>query len=647
MTDIDQAFSEDEPPALTDSSTTAEKEFNAKWERSNRLCILAFRRLIAKHLKSGLPETINTKRFHAQVEERYLISNKAETRDLMNKLAGVRYDFIGSVRDYILKMVHIQSKLKTLEITLPDIYIVQSALKSLPAEFNQMKTTYNTQYEPWSISKCIVEEEKIKGRRVRRLHRRVVEGCRKERDEEKGRGERDQPLLLIWKEDGIWLCCSVTCLHIVYLGHRSHDDHELITDSHHDILGYVIGSKEEAKKQMVYSYRHGFSGFAAKLTNSQAKKIRVMVKKKKKTMGKKTMVGRGLQGIWGDSEAFNDKGLGPIPSRWKGSCKSEGKFNATKHCNKKVIGARWYIKGLLEENELNQTMINKLYELSALDEDGHGTHVAYTTAGSYVNNIQYYGLNMGTVRGGAPLARLAIYKVSWKGKYGHCSGADILAAIDDAIKDGVDILSASLDDGHNQVDFNSLLGIGSFHAVSHGIPFVAAGGNDGPESNSIINTSPWMINVAANNEDREIVIPLTLGNNETILAGGAIFKGKEPAFAPLVVDIDTTNNQDPIINLGRSEVLQGKEILVKVSRFSSRGPNSIAPEILKPDVAAPGENIIAAVPPRLGNNGFKFMSGTSMATPHVTGIVALLKVVHPNWSPAAIKSSLVTTGNSL
>uniref|UniRef100_A0A3Q7GHE6 Uncharacterized protein n=1 Tax=Solanum lycopersicum TaxID=4081 RepID=A0A3Q7GHE6_SOLLC len=57
-------------------------------------------------------------------------------------------------------------------------------------------------------------------------------------------------------------------------------------------------------------------------------------------------------GIWGDSEAFNDKGLGPIPSRWKGVCKSEGIFNATKHYNKKIIGARWYIKGLMEERGL-------------------------------------------------------------------------------------------------------------------------------------------------------------------------------------------------------------------------------------------------------------------------------------------------------
>ncbi|XP_059315876.1 subtilisin-like protease SBT3.9 [Lycium ferocissimum] len=497
-------------------------------------------------------------------------------------------------------------------------------------------------------------------------------------------------------------------LYIVYLGHKPHDDHELITDSHHDILGQVAGSKEEAKKVMVYSYRHGFSGFAAKLTDSQAKQIgelpgviRVIQNPLYKThtsrswdflglsksdpnninLLNKTNQGDGViigvldSGIWGDSEAFNDNGLGPIPSRWKASCKSEGNFNATKHCNRKIIGTRWYIKGLMEEKRLNQTMVEKIYNLSPLDDTGHGTHVAYTAAGSYVNNVEYYGLNMGTVRGGAPLARLAIYKVCWKDNVteSHCGGADILAGIDDAIKDGVDILSVSLGGGGGpnfaEVNVESLLGIGSFHAVSHGIPVVAAGGNSGPDSNTIGNTSPWVINVAASNSDREIVTPLILGNNKTILGQG-LFKGNEQAFAPLItfanitshdqiqfianevkgkvlmlffqkeedmvislsklratgvlafivvtrplaqitdynqtvfrvpipfisVDLEQgnqifdyfaqceSNNQDPTIKLGRPEVREGNKIVLQVPRFSSRGPNSFAPEILKVNI---------------------------------------------------------------
>lgn len=70
----------------------------------------------------------------------------------------------------------------------------------------------------------------------------------------------------------------------------------------------------------------------------------------------------------------------------------------------------------------------------------------------------------------------------------------------------------------------------------------------------------------------------------------------------------------------------------------------------QPDVAAPGVKILAAVPPddeRTTNTSFRFKSGTSMATPHISGIVALLKSQHPEWSPAAIKSAIVTTGMKL
>ncbi|KAH0721510.1 hypothetical protein KY290_006516 [Solanum tuberosum] len=551
-------------------------------------------------------------------------------------------------------------------------------------------------------------------------------------------------------------------VYIIYLGHKPHDDHELITDSHHDILSQVAGSKEEAKKMMMYSYRHGFSGFAAKLTNSQAKQIgelpdvvRViknplytthtsrswdflgLSRNSPNNLLNKTNQGDGMiigvldSGISGESEAFNDNGMGPIPSRWKGICKSEANFNATIHCNKKIIGARWYIKGFMEEKGLSQSIIDKTYNLSAVDASGHGSHCASTAAGSYVNNLQYYGLNMGTIRGGAPLARLAIYKICWKEMMAvYCSGADILAGVDDAIKDGVDIISASIGDifiNIAEVNEESVLGIGSYHAVSHGISVIAAGGNSGPDSNTISNTAPWVITVAASNSDRHIVTPLTLGNNNTILGDGLF---REQIFGPLItfhnitkgeqvkfianevkgkvllvffqqeddilaslinlktsgvlaiivsippfdeitdynqlfgipipnvyVDLEQgnqiydyfqrskSNNQDPMIKLGRSEILEGQEVVLKVPKFSSRGPNAFAPEILKPDIAAPGVNILAAVRPQKGDHGFQLMSGTSMAAPHVSGIVALLKVAHPDWSPAAIKSALVTTGN--
>ncbi len=83
--------------------------------------------------------------------------------------------------------------------------------------------------------------------------------------------------------------------------------------------------------------------------------------------------------------------------------------------------------------------------------------------------------------------------------------------------------------------------------------------------------------------------------------------------------------------------------------FSSRGPLIAGGgDLLKPDVIAPGQDILAAVAPP-GNNGFDFnlYSGTSMSAPHVTGVAALLKELHPTWSPMAIKSALMTSAGDV
>ncbi|XP_045786800.1 subtilisin-like protease SBT5.3 [Trifolium pratense] len=90
-----------------------------------------------------------------------------------------------------------------------------------------------------------------------------------------------------------------------------------------------------------------------------------------------------------------------------------------------------------------------------------------------------------------------------------------------------------------------------------------------------------------------------------------------------------------------------------IASFSSRGPSTILPSILKPDITAPGVNIIAAYSEATSvfgiesNNRIPYnsFSGTSMSCPHVSGIVGLLKTLHPEWSPAAIKSAIMTTAS--
>ncbi|KAJ0967065.1 hypothetical protein J5N97_023982 [Dioscorea zingiberensis] len=94
--------------------------------------------------------------------------------------------------------------------------------------------------------------------------------------------------------------------------------------------------------------------------------------------------------------------------------------------------------------------------------------------------------------------------------------------------------------------------------------------------------------------------------------------------------------------------------------FSSRGPNNPSPGILKPDITGPGVNILAAWPDNVGTSSslsrvrsdnssfvFNMISGTSMSTPHLSGIAALIKSAHKNWSPAMIKSAIMTTSDEL
>jgi hypothetical protein len=142
-----------------------------------------------------------------------------------------------------------------------------------------------------------------------------------------------------------------------------------------------------------------------------------------------------------------------------------------------------------------------------------------------------------------------------------------------------------------------------------------------------------------------------------------------PAFTlPDVMISDTAANKldaymssspYPVVSFAFAcETVTGENRAPMVAGFSSRGPSVVAPEILKPDVVAPGVNILAAwsgaVPPSGSKKiidprrvEYNILSGTSMATPHVAGAAALIKKVHGDWTPAMVRSALVTTAGPL
>ncbi|KAL9998225.1 putative tripeptidyl-peptidase II [Helianthus debilis subsp. tardiflorus] len=436
-------------------------------------------------------------------------------------------------------------------------------------------------------------------------------------------------------------------------------------------------------------------------------------------------------GVWPESQSFNDYGLGPVPTRFKGECVSGQKFTSS-NCNRKLIGARYYSKGFEAVNgPLENT--NKTFFRSARDNDGHGTHTSSTIAGSKVSNVSLYGLASGTARGGVPSARLSIYKACW---FDICEDADLLAAFSDAIQDGVDIISLSLGPNPPQpVYFEDVISIASFHAFQKGIVVCASAGNNFlPQSAA--NVAPWILTVGASTLDREFPSYVLLGNLKqlkgfgvntkpdqgkqySIIFGGVAAASGIPSSNASFCKKNTLDSNsikgrivvcmleklsddrfekvtaieegggvgmiliDPVAKyvLGQSviqSVLIGEaeaeelQTYMKTEKnptariyqtvtnvgikpapvmaiFSSKGPNVITPDIIKPDITAPGVNILAAWSPvatekTAGNNiDYNIISGTSMSCPHVSAVAALLKSVHPYWSPAAIKSAIMTT----
>ena len=112
----------------------------------------------------------------------------------------------------------------------------------------------------------------------------------------------------------------------------------------------------------------------------------------------------------------------------------------------------------------------------------------------------------------------------------------------------------------------------------------------------------------------------------------------------VIAEFDAGNEVEVVLDKGL--LLTEPDLGNLMGVFSSRGPGVVA-DILKPDVTAPGIDILAGYSPEVVNatpdETFAYLTGTSMSTPHVAGVAALLMEAYPEWSPAAIKSALMTT----
>ncbi|XWS21213.1 hypothetical protein CRYUN_Cryun30bG0036200 [Craigia yunnanensis] len=381
----------------------------------------------------------------------------------------------------------------------------------------------------------------------------------------------------------------------------------------------------------------------------------------------------------------------PIPSRWKGKCQNS--TSSPFPCNRKLIGAQTFTKGVQAAGKTDSL------DDSPRDFVGPGTHTSSTAAGNHVPGASQFGFAKGTARGIAPRAHVAMDKVS-SGTY--IADSDILAAMDQAIADGVDIMSLSL--GSEQTPyFQDIIAIVSLSAIEKGIVVVCAAGNDGGP-NSTHNAAPWITTVGAGTLIEVSLrqdTPLYYGKgnpNKKLCNNGAL--NESEVFGKVVIcDCDNSNRLSIFYQaeeLARVRALAGifmadrtpfgvdglsipslvlptssgaltrkyaigaadeAEPAPQVAEFSSKGPDPINPNILKPDIIAPGDQVLAAFSPLreiigTGSNyaltsDYALLPGTSMSAPHVAGVAALLKAVHPEWSPAAIRSALMTTADTI
>ena len=449
--------------------------------------------------------------------------------------------------------------------------------------------------------------------------------------------------------------------------------------------------------------------------------------------GGPTRAGRGVvvgvvdSGIWPENPSFAalpqaPSGAAAALPGFHGVC-VDGEEWSPDSCNDKVVSARWFVNGFGEEN------VATAEYLSPRDGAGHGSHVASTAVGANGVRVTVDGQRFGSISGMAPAARLAVYKACWTAPdpaEDGCTTADTVAAVDQAVADGVDVLSYSISGSVRRDDSVERAFLG---AAAAGVFVATSAGNGGVRAGSVTHTSPWVTTVAASTQ-RAFQGAVRLGNGRSYV--GAMVSDRPVPRADLVLgtQVSSTNasassarrcaagsldaaeaegkivvcergggaREDksstvasaggvgmvlanpnsqstdadvhavPTVHLGATASTALKRYLRQAGKrataaldprghadapvpalagFSGRGP-AAGGDVLKPDLTAPGVSVLGAVaPPSDSGRSWDLVSGTSASTPHVAGLAAFVASLHPGWSPARIKSAMMTTAGDL
>ncbi|XP_038895752.1 uncharacterized protein LOC120083916 [Benincasa hispida] len=162
LMDLDLALRMDRPISTPDNPNDTKIK---KWDRSNRMSLMIIKRSIPRVYQNLIVESMNAKVFLKELEQSFAKNENEEARDLLTKLVVMRYTGKGNIREYIIEMSSLATKLKALKLEICEDLLVHFVLMSLPTQYTQLKVCYNTQKHKWTlnelISFCVAEEERM------------------------------------------------------------------------------------------------------------------------------------------------------------------------------------------------------------------------------------------------------------------------------------------------------------------------------------------------------------------------------------------------------------------------------------------------------------------------------------------------------